>query len=65
MTFEADEEKIEPENEEDRAFLDDEFNKNDSLFYRRLNVELNRNRRQEVTAKICCLVKRKPVIIKS
>ena len=40
-------EEIESENEEDRAFLDDEVNENDPSFYRRLNVELDRNRRQE------------------
>ena len=44
---EEDEEEIESENEEDRAFLDDEVNENDPSFYRRLNVELDRNRRQE------------------
>jgi len=44
---EDDEEEIEPENEEDRAFLDDEVNENDPSFYRRLNVELDRNRSQE------------------
>ena len=40
-------EEIESENEEDRAFLDDLVNENDPSFYRRLNVELDRNRRQE------------------
>ena len=44
---EEDEEEIESENEEDRAFLDDEVNENDPSFYRTLNVELDRNRRQE------------------
>ena len=44
---EEDEEEIGPENEEDRAFLDDEVNENDSSFYRRLNVQLDTERRQE------------------
>ena len=44
---EDDEEEIESENEEDRAFLDDDVSGNDPSFYRRLNVELDRNRRQE------------------
>ena len=42
-----DEEEIESENKEDCAFLDDEVNENDRSFYRRLNVELDCNRRQE------------------
>ena len=40
-------EDIEPENEEDRAFLDDEVSENDPSFYRRFNVELDQGRRQE------------------
>ena len=44
---EDDEEEIEPENEEDRAFLDDEVDENDPSFYRRLNVRLDTERRQE------------------
>ena len=40
--------EIDPENEEDCAFLDDEVDENDPLFYRRLNVELEQNRRQEL-----------------
>ena len=44
---EEDEEEIESENEEDRAFLDDEVTENDPSFYRRLNVELDTERRQE------------------
>jgi len=44
---EEDEEKIESENEEDRAFLDDEVNENDPSFYRRLNVQFDTERRQE------------------
>ena len=44
---EEDEEEIESENEEDRAFLDDEVSGNDPSFYRRLNVELDHNRTQE------------------
>ena len=44
---EGDEEDIEPENEEDRAFLDDEVSENDPSFYRRFNVELDQGRRQE------------------
>ena len=42
-----DEEEIESENEEYRAFLDDEVNENDPSFYRRLNVQLDTERRQE------------------
>ena len=43
-----DEEEIEPENEEDRAFLDDETEEQEDIsFYRRLNVELDSERRQE------------------
>ena len=45
---EDDEEEIELENGADRAFIDDEVNKNDPSFYRRLNVELDQNRRQEL-----------------
>ena len=44
---EDDEEGIESENEEDRAFLDDEVDENDPSFYRRLNVQLDTERRQE------------------
>ena len=44
---EEDEEVIEPENEEDYAFLDDKVNENDPQFYRRLNVKLDTERRQE------------------
>ena len=45
---EEDEEEIEPENEEYRAFLDDETEEQeDTSFYRRLNVELDSERRQE------------------
>ena len=44
---EEDEEEIKSENEEDRAFLDDEVGGNDPSFYRRLNVELDHNRTQE------------------
>ena len=44
---EEDEEEIDSENEEDRAFLDDEVTENDPSFYRRLNVELDTERRQE------------------
>ena len=44
---EEDEEEIESENEEDRAFLDDEVSGNDPSFYRRLNVQLDTERRQE------------------
>ena len=44
---EADED-IEPENEQDCAFLNDEVNEQeDVLFYRRLNVELDQGIRQE------------------
>ena len=35
-----DEEEIEPENEEDLAFLNDEVTENDPSFYRRLNLSL-------------------------
>ena len=45
---EDDDEEIEPENEEDRAFLDDEVNENDPSFYRRLNLESDQNRRKEL-----------------
>ena len=41
------EEIIGSENEEDRAFLDDEVDENDWSFYRRLNVQLDTERRQE------------------
>ena len=44
---EEDEEEIESEKEEDRAFLEDEVSGNDPSFYRRLNVELDHNRRHE------------------
>ena len=44
---EDDEEEIELENEEDRAFLDDKVSGNDPSFYRRLNVQLDTERRQE------------------
>ena len=44
---EDDEEEIEPE-KEDCAFLDDEVNNNDPSFYRRLNLELDQNRRQKL-----------------
>ena len=43
-----DEEEIEPENEKDRAFLDDETEEQEDIsFYRRLNVELDSERRQK------------------
>ena len=43
-----DEEGIEPENEEDRAFLDDEIQEQEDVsFYRRFHVELDRGIRQE------------------
>lgn len=43
-----DEEEIEPENNEDRAFLNDQTEEQeDASFYRRLNVELDTERRQE------------------
>ena len=43
------EEEIEPENEEDRAFLDDEIQEQEDVsFYRRLNVEVDRERRQQL-----------------
>ena len=43
-----DEEETEPEDEEDRAFLDDETEEQEDIsFYRRLNVELDSERRQE------------------
>ena len=45
---EDDGEEIEPENEEDRVFLDDEVNENEISSYRRLNEELDQNRRQEL-----------------
>ena len=44
---EDDEELIESENEEDRAFLNDEVVEQDPSFYRRLNVELDTERRQK------------------
>ena len=45
---EEDEEEIESENEEDRTFLDDESEEQEEIsFYRRLNVHLDHNRRQE------------------
>ena len=44
-----DEEEIEAENEEDGAFIDDEpSDENDPSFYRRLNVEVDRERRQQL-----------------
>ena len=44
-----DEEEIKPENEEDRAFLDDEVQEQEDVsFYRRLNIEVDRERRQQV-----------------
>ena len=46
---EDEEEEIEPENEEDRAFLDDEIQEQEDVsFYRRLNVEVDRERRQQL-----------------
>ena len=46
---EEDEEEIEPENEDDRAFLDDETEEQEDMsFYRRLNVELDNERRDEL-----------------
>ena len=46
---EEDEEEIEAENEEDRAFIDDEpSDENDPSFYRRLNVEVDRERRRQL-----------------
>ena len=46
---EEDEEEIKPENEEDRAFLDDEVQEQEDVsFYRRLNIEVDRERRQQV-----------------
>ena len=44
---EEDEEEIEPDNEKDRAFLEDKVSENDPSFYRRLKVELDQGRRQE------------------
>ena len=45
---EEDEEEIEPENKEDRAFLDDEIQEQkDVSSYRRFHVELDRGVRQE------------------
>ena len=44
---EDDEEETESENKEDRAFLHDEVSGNDPSFYRRLNVQLDTERRQE------------------
>ena len=42
------EEEIESESKEDRAFLDDETNEQEDMsFYRRLNVELDNERREE------------------
>ena len=42
------EEEIEPENKEDRAFLDDEIQEQEDVsFYRRFHVELDRGIRQE------------------
>ena len=46
---EDDEEEMEAENEEDRAFIDDEpSDENDPSFYRRLNVEVDRERRHQL-----------------
>ncbi|CAH3138186.1 unnamed protein product [Porites lobata] len=46
---EDEEEEIEPENEEDRAFLDDEIQEQEDVsFYRRLNVKVDRERRQQL-----------------
>ena len=42
-----DDDEIESENEKDRAFLDDEVSGNDPSFYRRLNVQLDTEKRQE------------------
>ena len=43
---EEDEEEIEPENEEDRAFRDDEIQEQEDVsFYRRFHVELDRGLR--------------------
>ena len=45
---EEDEEEIEPENEEVRAFLDDEIQEQEDVsFYRRFHVDLDRGIRQE------------------
>ena len=45
---EDDEEEIEPESE-DRTFLNDETEEQEDIsFYRRLTVELDQNRRQEL-----------------
>ena len=44
---EEDEEEIEPENEKDCAFIDEQVTENDPSFYRRFNVELDTERRQE------------------
>lgn len=41
---EEDEEEIEPENEQHRAFLSDEINESDPSFSRRLNVLLDQER---------------------
>ena len=49
---EEDEEEIEPENEDDRAFLDDGTEEQkDMSFYRRLNAELDNERRLELGQK--------------
>ena len=46
---EEDEEEIKPENEEDCAFFDDEIQEQEDVsFYRRLNVEVDRERRQQL-----------------
>ena len=45
---EADEKEIGPENEEDRAFLDDEIQEQEDVsFYRRFHVELDRGTKEE------------------
>lgn len=49
---EDDYEEIEPENQKDRAFLDDQVNENDPSFYRRLNEELDQNRRKELKQRL-------------
>lgn len=72
--YEDDEEEIESENEQDRAFLDDETEEQEDVsFYRRFHVELARDRRQDKERsdenwqymKTCCLDKHRPVSTKS
>ena len=72
--YEDDEEEIESENEQDRAFLDDETEEQEDVsFYRRFHVELARDRRQDKESsdenwqymKTCCLDKHRPVSTKS